>query len=49
MSQETAYLETICRSVSFVTTLTDLVLLDADGNPIAEYRFGGRIRTDASG
>lgn len=44
MNQEADYLEAIRQSASFTTTLTGLELLDADGNPIAEYRFGGRIR-----
>ncbi len=44
MAQETDYLEAIRQVDGFVTTLTGLELLDPDGNPIAEYRFGGRIR-----
>ncbi|MDH3539050.1 MAG: META domain-containing protein [Acidimicrobiia bacterium] len=49
MTQETDYLSTLDRVAAFTTTLTGLELLDADANPIAEYRFGGRIRDDLSG
>ncbi len=44
MTQETDYLNAIKQTDAFATTLTGLELLDPDGNPVAEYRFGGRIR-----
>ena len=49
MTQETDYLNVLDRVAAFTTTLTGLELLDADGNPVAEYRFGGRIRDEVSG
>jgi heat shock protein HslJ len=49
MSQETDYLDALDRVTAFTTTLTSLELLDADGNPVGEYRFGGRIRDNLSG
>lgn len=49
MTQEADYLEAVGRAVSYVTTLTGLELRDADRRPIAEFRFGGRIRTDSPG
>ena len=49
MAQETDYLHALDRAAAFTTTLTGLELLDADANPVAEYRFGGRIRDDVSG
>lgn len=44
MSQESEYLDTLQQARAFTTTLVGLELLDADGTPIAEYRFGGRTR-----
>ena len=49
MTQETDYLNALDRAVAFTTTLTCLELFDADGHPVAEYRFGGRVRDDVSG
>lgn len=46
MTQETDYLKALNRAAGFTTTLTSLELLDGDGHPLAEYRFGGRIRDD---
>jgi heat shock protein HslJ len=48
MTQETDYLAILRGVKAFSTTLTGLELLDGDGNPVAEYRFGGRIRHDRS-
>lgn len=47
-SQERTYPEVINRAESYVTTLTGLELHDGTGTPIAEFRFGGRVRTDRS-
>lgn len=44
MQQETAYLVVLTRARGFATTLTGLDLLDAAGDVIAQYRFGGRVR-----
>lgn len=44
MTQEGDYLTALLDVEVFTTTLTGLELLDAAGNPGAEYRFGGRIR-----
>ena len=44
MTQERDYLAALQDVEAFTTTLTGLELLDAAGNPVAEYRFGGRIR-----
>jgi heat shock protein HslJ len=49
MIQESDYLNALGRVAAFTTTLTGLELLDGDGNPLAEYRFGGRVRNDVSG
>jgi hypothetical protein len=49
MIQETDYLNALGRVTAFTTTLTGLELLDADRTPVAEYRFGGRVRDDVSG
>lgn len=49
MTQEVDYLTVLIRVTSFTTTLTGLELLDPDGDPVAEYRFGGRVRNDGSG
>jgi heat shock protein HslJ len=46
MAQEADYLEAVGSGVSHVITLTGLELRDADGQPIAEFRFGGR-RTES--
>jgi heat shock protein HslJ len=48
MTQETDYLNVLGRVAAFTTTLTGLELLDADGNPVAEYRYRGRIRHNRS-
>lgn len=45
MRQESDHLGAIQRTNAFTTSLTALELLDDDGNPVAEYRFGGRTRT----
>lgn len=44
MTQERDYLAALQDVEDFTTTLTGLELVDADGTPVAEYRFGGRIR-----
>lgn len=44
MTQDTDYLEVLTRVTGFATNLTLLVLLDADENVLAEYRFAGRVR-----
>jgi heat shock protein HslJ len=49
MTQETDYLAVVGDSQTFVTTLTGLELLDSDDQPIAEYRFAGRVRDGESG
>lgn len=49
MTQEADYLEAISEAVSYVTTLTGLELRDANERPVAEFRFGGRIRAELSG
>ncbi|MDH3605597.1 MAG: META domain-containing protein [Acidimicrobiia bacterium] len=45
MEQESDYLGAIQQTGAFSTSLIGLELLDVDGNPVAEYRFAGRIRT----
>ncbi len=49
MTQETDYLGVMHRVTAYATTLTGLQLLDSDGIPVAEYRFGGRIRDNVTG
>ncbi len=48
MQQEAAYLGALRRTRSHVTTLTGLELFDADGTPVAEFRFAGRVRNLSS-
>ncbi len=49
MNQEAAYLDAIRQSAAFTTTLTSLELFATGGNPVAEFRFGGRIRSTTAG
>jgi len=44
MTQENDYLSALQQAVTFMTSLTSLELLDDEGNPVAEYGFGGRLR-----
>ncbi len=44
MAQESDYLGVLHQTGAYATSLTGLRLLTADGDLLAEYRFGGRIR-----
>ncbi len=44
MVQESDYLRVFRQAGAFDTSLTGLQLLTADGDLLAEYRYGGRIR-----